>query len=202
MKITKIVITGGPCAGKSTALKSVRDAFAEKGYRVLVIDEIATELINGGISPSACGTRADFQKIRLELQLIKERMFEEAARTMDAEKVLIICDRGLFDGKAYMSADSFRAALASAGADENAAMNGYDAVFHLVTAAKGAEEYYTTANNSARTESAQQAARLDDLVIDAWKEHPCFRVIDNSTGFAEKLERLIGGIAAFLGESE
>lgn len=35
MQITKIVITGGPCAGKSTAMSWVQNAFTELGYTVL-----------------------------------------------------------------------------------------------------------------------------------------------------------------------
>ena len=78
----------------------------------------------------------------------------------------------------------------------------YDAVFHLVTAAKGAREFYTTANNAARTESAEEAAALDDKLISAWTGHPHLRVIDNSTSFEDKMKRLIAEIVSFLGEPE
>ena len=77
-----------------------------------------------------------------------------------------------------------------------------DAVFHLVTAAKGAEEYYTTANNTARTETPEQAAAADDKLLSAWVGHPHFRVIDNSTGFEGKMRRLVSEISSFLGEPE
>ena len=67
----------------------------------------------------------------------------------------------------------------------------YDAVFHLVTAAKGAEEAYTFANNAARYENVEQAAALDDRIIAAWTGHPHLRVIDNTTDFEEKLIRRV-----------
>lgn len=51
MKISKIVITGGPCGGKSTALGRIKDRFTAKGYRVLFVSETATELISGGVAP-------------------------------------------------------------------------------------------------------------------------------------------------------
>ena len=41
MSITKIVITGGPCAGKTTALSWIQNAFIEKGYAVLFVPETA-----------------------------------------------------------------------------------------------------------------------------------------------------------------
>ena len=43
--------------------------------------------------------------------------------------------------------------------------------------------------NSARTETPQQAALLDDKLIRAWSGHPHFRVIDNSTDFDEKMNK-------------
>ena len=43
-KITKIVITGGPCAGKSTAMSYIQNEFTKKGYAVLFVPETATEL--------------------------------------------------------------------------------------------------------------------------------------------------------------
>lgn len=202
MEITKIVITGGPCAGKSTAMSWVQNAFTQMGYVVLFIPETATELISGGVSPQTCGSNADFQKCLLRLQMEKEKTFEQAAQTMSADKVLIVCDRGALDNKAYITDAEFDDMLSQFGANEIELRDHYDAVFHLVTAAKGAAEFYTTANNTARTETVQQAAGIDDKLIAAWTGHPHFRVIDNSTGFEEKMRRLIAEISSFLGEPE
>lgn len=202
MEIIKIVITGGPCAGKSTAMSWVQNAFAQMGYTVLFVPETATELITGGVAPWTCGTNAEYQKCQLKLQIEKEKIFEQAARTMNAEKILIVCDRGTLDNKAYMDKVEFAEALAFIGSNEVELRDSYDAVFHLVTAAKGAEEFYTTANNSARTETVDEAAALDDKLIAAWTGHPHLRVIDNSTSFEDKMKRLIAEIASFLGEPE
>ena len=38
-EIRKIVLTGGPCAGKTTAMSWVENAFTEKGYKVLFVPE-------------------------------------------------------------------------------------------------------------------------------------------------------------------
>ena len=78
----------------------------------------------------------------------------------------------------------------------------FDAVFHLVTAAKGAEAAYTCANNQARTESVAEEAALDDRLLAAWTGHPHLRVIDNSSDFEDKMKRLIAEISFFLGEPE
>lgn len=101
-----------------------------------------------------------------------------------------------------MSQEQFDNIIKSLHTNEIELRDNYGAVFHLVTAAKGAEKYYTTENNSARTETPEQAAILDDKTIDAWTGHPHFRIIDNSTDFDTKIKRLIKEITSYLGEPE
>lgn len=202
VEISKIVITGGPCAGKSTAMSWVQNAFTQIGYTILFVPETATELITGGIAPWTCGTNAEFQKCLMKLQIEKENIFEQAARTMSVDKVLIVCDRGILDNKAYMDDIEFAEAIQFIDSNEVALRDNYDAVFHLVTAAKGAEEFYTTANNAARTETVEEAAALDDKLISAWTGHPHLRIIDNTSTFEDKMKKLVAEIASFLGEPE
>ncbi len=198
----KIVITGGPSAGKTTGLSWIQNAFTKLGYVVLFVPETATELIGGGVAPWTCGSNLEYQKCQMKLQLEKEKVFEQAARGMKAEKILIVCDRGAMDNKAYMDDLEFSQVLSETGQTEVMLRDSYDAVFHMVTAAKGAVRYYTTENNRARTETPEQAAALDDKLIAAWTGHPHLRIIDNSTDFEEKLKKLIAEISSFLGEPE
>lgn len=200
MEISKIVITGGPCAGKTTAMSWIQNHFTKKGYTVLFIGETATEFIRGGVAPWTCGTNVEYQKCQMKLQIEKERLFEQAARTMKANKILIVCDRGALDNRAYMTDEEFAEVLAAVGSNEIELRDSYDAVFHLVSAAKGAEIFYTTANNTARTETVEEARALDDKLIAAWTGHPHFRIIDNETDFTEKMRRLLIEISAVLGE--
>ena len=198
--IQKIVITGGPCAGKSTAMSWIRNAFTQRGYTVLIIPETATELITGGVAPWTCGSNEEYQVCQVDLQLTKERLFVQAAESMAAEKILIVCDRGILDNKAYMTEDEFRAVQRALCGDEVEWRDSYDAVFHLVTAANGAEAFYNTANNAARYESVTEAVELDERLISGWTGHRYLRIIDNSTDFEEKMKRLEAEIATFLGE--
>ncbi len=202
MEIAKIVITGGPCAGKTTAMSKIQETFTAFGYRVLFVPETATELISGGVAPWTCADNAAYQACQMRLQAAKEDIFLQAASGMNASKILIVCDRGMLDNKAYMTDAEFSAVLEELGWDEVSLRDAYDAVFHLVSAAKGAERFYTTQNNTARTETPAQAAALDDKLIAAWTGHPHLRVIDNSSDFAGKMNRLIAEIASFLGEPE
>lgn len=202
MQLHKIVITGGPCGGKSSAQKYVKAYFEERGYTVLFVPETATELITGGVAPWTCGKNVDHQKCQMKLQLTKEAVFEYAASTMPKDKILIVCDRGAIDNCAYMNDEEFEETLHYINKNAVELRDGYDAVFHLVTAADGAEAYYTTENNAARTETVEEAIALDRRLIAAWCGHPHLRVIDNSTDFKGKMERLLAEIASFLGEGE
>ena len=199
--INMIVITGGPCAGKSTALSWIQNEFTQKGYTVLFIGESATELINSGVNFNVCKNKINFQTPLMKMQKEKEKIYYEAASKMEG-KVLIVCDRGMLDSKAYLNELEFQTLIKKLDASEIELRDNYDAVFHLVTAAKGAEEFYTLENNKARKETAKEAAILDDKIISAWTGHPHLRIIDNSTNFEEKMNRLIAEISSFLGEPE
>lgn len=202
MPITKIVITGGPGAGKTAALDRIKDVFTELGYTVLFVPETATSLISGGVAPWTCGTNLDYQRCHLRTQLLREEIFEQAAGSMPSDRILIVCDRGAMSNKAYMTESEFQQLLDEFGMTEVELRDGYDAVFHLVTAEKGTEAFYTPDNNHARIETAAQAIDLDDRDIAAWTGHPHFRVIDNETDFEVKLNNVIAEIMSFLGEPE
>ena len=198
MSVEKIVITGGPCAGKSTALSKIQSELTQLGYKVLFVSESATEFITNGLTP---WEYKNFQHYLMKYQLMKESICEKAAESSD-QKTIIVCDRGALDSKAYMTPEEFESVLKELNTSEVELRDNYGAVFHLVTAAKGAVEFYTTANNSARTETPEQAAEADDKTVAAWTGHPHLRIIDNSTDFEEKIRRLLVEITSYLGEPE
>ena len=200
-KITKVVLTGGPCAGKTTAMNWIQSYFQKQGYKVLFIPETATELITGGLTPWETKTNNDFESILFDLQMEKEKLYEEGAKKLNNEKILIVCDRGILDNKAYMSKREFDYILKSKKLSEVKLRDSYDAVFHLVTAAKGAKKYYNL-DNAARTETVEEAAKIDDNIIASWTGHPHLRIIDNSSDFETKMKRLLKEITNVLGEPD
>ena len=202
-KITKIVITGGPCGGKSTGLSRIEKHFSGLGYHVMFVNETATEMITGGAVPWI-GKNVDFQTALLSIQRYKERIYADWAGHLENDKVLLVCDRGALDNKAYMSEDDFTAVLSALQTNEIELRDNYDAVFHLTTAANGAEQAYimNKESNPARTETPEKARELDDKLTSSWTGHPHLRVIDNSTDFKTKIERLISEIAGFIGAPE
>lgn len=192
----KICLTGGPCGGKSSSIVAIEEELTARGYKVLVIPETATELIVNGLNPGELETEC-FQRLVFEKQFNKERLYEKAAEFFS--KAVIICDRGFFDALAYMNHDMFVSLAKEYGMTESDLYAQYDGVIHLVTAADGTN-HYTLENNKARTETAEEAIIADRLTRAAWCGHPHLRVIDNSTGFNEKIKRVLEEIMSLLGE--
>lgn len=77
-----IVITGGPCSGKTTGLIRLRDMLASQGYKVLVSPESATKLIMGGIVPGEQRglSASEFQRHILLDTLTQEQCYISTAR--------------------------------------------------------------------------------------------------------------------------
>lgn len=102
-----------------------------------------------------------------------EEYFIELAKLTPETDVVILYDRGYLDVFAYMSSEISRRFLDETNAKvDHIRDSRYDMIVHLVTAANGAADKYTTANNKARSEGIQQAIEIDDKIKDAWNGHP------------------------------
>lgn len=199
--VFNIVLTGGPCGGKTTAITVLQQVLTENGYGVLIVPEAATYYIQNGVKPFGDNAIRDFQfeRVVMRHQVQEELAFKQVAIQMPAAKVVILYDRGIMDDKSYVSEHEFRVLLQENRLTEISAIDRYDAVFHLVTAADGAEEAYTLTNNAARTESIEEAIRLDQKGIANWSGHQDFHIIDNSTDFDTKISRLVQQVLNVIG---
>ncbi len=203
-KITRIVLTGGPCAGKTSALELIVDHFSNKGYKVFTIPEMPTLFTQSGMNYLT--KNKDFfyegEKATLEMQLAFEDRFTLMAKTLDVP-CLIICDRGTMDISAYMTAEMWSHLMELAGTSSEELRRRYDAVLHMTTTACGSEEFYTTSTNAQRYEQANEegmriARELDRKVYEAWAGHPYLKVIDNQEYFAQKAQKVVEEIETLL----
>ena len=199
--IKHIICTGGPCSGKSTFLSRADEIFSERGYRVLIDHETATDLITGGISPATMGMY-EFQKYCIGLQLKKEELYEEAANEIEGDKVLVFYDRGILDDKGYVTPDEFKEIIKTFGKSEEDCLSRYDLVLHMTTAAMGGDELYTTANNAARYENSDTARKVDDTIRESWSKHPNVKVIDSEEDFNLKMRKAVQAVFSFLNEEK
>ena len=190
MKTYKIVLTGGPCAGKTTAIEEVKKHLTNMGFSVITVSETATEMITGGISPSNVG-QIVFQRNLLRMQLIKESVFLQCAESLGKD-VVILFDRGVFDGKAYLNDFEFSQILDELNLCENELFDSYDAVLFLDSVASDCDENYTTSNNTARSESREEAAQINERTYNVWKNHKNLHIINNEETFDYKISKLLG----------
>ena len=203
--IKKIVLTGGPCAGKTTGLVRIIEHFSSLGFKVFTVPEVPTLYSLGGWNYLTPNRRLYYEGERaiLETQLALENHFLRMAEVC-TKPVLIVCDRGTMDISAYMKPEEWEDITAKAGTNSNQLRERYDAVLHLVSAADGAEQFYTTATNSTRYEKADEeglrlARELDKKVVKAWMGHPHLRIINNHDDFENKMNRVIREISNVLG---
>lgn len=204
-RIIKIVLTGGPAAGKTTLISRILKEFKQDdGWKVITVPESATELISQfGIKPFGnCVTMLEFQDFVIADQIHKEKLALKAAEMVPENNVLVIYDRALMDDKAYISDEEFAQTIAKfEGRTEASVLANYDAVIHLVSCAKGAEFAYNLGND-ARTESVEYAREMDDRTLRAWSGHPNLKIVDNSVDFEEKINRGLREVYRIVGEPE
>jgi len=197
--VVKVALTGGPCGGKTEGQDVVAVALEALGWKVIKVYEAATEEINSGVPIGSISTK-EFQNGIMMAQISKENIADYYASCFPNEKILILCDRGLIDGWAYCNSDEeFDDILSKNHIDKADAYQRYDAVFQMVTAADGAEEFYSCDNNEARGEKLEEARELDYRLRSLWSKHPYFMIFDNKdVTYEQKLQHLVNEIIKFL----
>jgi predicted ATPase len=187
----KIVVTGGPGGGKTTALDLFKREFNQK---INVVPEAATAVFESGISrkDETPEVLKAIQKMIVDYQKNAERIYE----VQSTEKILL-CDRGTLDGLAYWpnSEKSFFEAIDSSFATE---LSRYDAVIFFETAAQANE--CITSNNPYRNESNEKAIELDKKLERIWSKHPRFFKVKSESSFMKKITNGIDLLKIVIGE--
>ena len=126
----------------------------------------------------------------MKYQLHREIEAENLARK-SKEKYVILSDRSTIEPAVYVGYSVLSDILQTYNKNIITVRDSYDLVLHLTTTAKGAEEYYTIDNNETRTENIEEARKLDDKLLQLWKNHPNRVIISNfKEGFDYKLNRI------------
>jgi len=209
--MVRVVLTGGPCAGKSSALAKIKERASQKGFDVYVAPESATILFSNGCQWSDDPVDQErFMKAIVLMQLQIERTFTMIASSTRRPSILIV-DRGILDNKGYISPEGWNRTMKAVDKvlleiefTESYVLGRYDAVIHMCTAAKGAEKYYKSGwttddsgNKVYRRETAEMARELDDNMISCWEAHPRHYVVPNDDkGFEAKLDAVSNVIIA------
>eukprot|EP00588_Corethron_pennatum_P000632 CAMPEP_0194295902 /NCGR_PEP_ID=MMETSP0169-20130528/54666_1 /TAXON_ID=218684 /ORGANISM="Corethron pennatum, Strain L29A3" /LENGTH=563 /DNA_ID=CAMNT_0039045195 /DNA_START=175 /DNA_END=1866 /DNA_ORIENTATION=- len=216
-RVHRVVLTGGPCGGKTTALAKMSAFLHSTGHECATVPEAFTLLMSHGIGLHMLGRKGMDVVVQRSVMDLQEALEESFARVLDAWSAggedgvgggasgVLLCDRGMMDGAAYLPAREWRGLLENRGSQTNVDLREkrYDAVLHLVTAAEGAERHYSTDNNDVRTETPERAREMDALTRRAWLGHPRHLVFDNeNTDFQGKMQSVQRALAGIIGQEE
>lgn len=182
----RVVLTGGPGAGKTAVLELVRRDVCQ---HVVVLAESASIVFGGGFPrrpdlPARLAAQRAIGHVQRELEWLVEA---------EGEASVALCDRGTLDGLAYWpgpEADFF-AALGSTLERELAR---YTTVIHLRTPPPGEYNH----RNPLRRETPEEAARLDARIAAIWAQHPRRFFVQNAPAFLDKARAALALIRAEL----
>lgn len=178
--IKRIVLTGGPGAGKTAVLEMVRHLLCP---HITILPESASILFGGGFwrKPDLAARKAA-QRAIYYVQREQEHMVDEEAKT-----AVLLCDRGTLDGLAYwpLSKQIF---FKQVHTSQQLELHRYDVVIHLRSPI--VERGYNL-SNPVRTESAEEAAIIDALIEKAWRGHPHRHFVPSTKTFMEKARKTL-----------
>lgn len=136
-KITCIVLTGGPCAGKTTALSTLTRELAHDGKIVVIVPEVPTILFANRFSARTALTDVERVEYVRQMCLVQVTLEDAMRSSLEME-----CERNKRPGV------------------------------------------------------------LDEKTLVAWAGHPYIRVVDNSTDFKGKIDRVVATIRQELGAQD
>lgn len=206
MNIYKIVLTGGPCAGKTEVIEKITKLLEENGYYVIIIPETASELISSKYQPQGNKKHIlSFQEIILKAQTTKESLTNLHCQSLidtsheaikNKKGIIVLCDRGIIDNRAYLSHDDYHALLKKFNYNELEILDTYDLVIDLISTATARPELY--ALNGVRYETIEEAAKKDQITSAAWLLHKNLKVILPTDTIEEKANLVFSHIINFI----
>ncbi len=184
----RVVLTGGPGGGKTTAADLFR---REIGSRIVIVPEAATMLFTGGFprrkeEGSIKATQSAIYHVQKNLETIQLSTFPDR---------ILLCDRGTLDGAAYWpdSPEDFIKSLNTSWEEE---LGRYDAVLFFETAAAGGLSI--EGGNPHRIESLKASLELDKSLREIWGKHKRFTLIRHESSFLQKIHTALATLKLVL----
>jgi predicted ATPase len=189
-KCCRVVLTGGPGGGKTTAADLYR---REIGEDVVVVPEAATILYMGGFPRGGeIGVRQATQRAIYQVQINLED-----AQAANYNSRVLLCDRGTVDGAVYWPGEP-EEFFKHLGTTLEAELSRYDAVIFFETAAVGGISI--EGGNPARIETTEEALLLDQKLKRLWSKHPHFVFVPHDKSFIKKVYSGLTELAKFVGQ--
>jgi len=173
----RIVVTGGPGGGKTTAADLFR---REIGERVVIVPEAATMIFSGGF-PRCTGEPGILSAQHAIYHL--QRNLEDVQSARFPARILL-CDRGTIDGAAYWPGTP-EVFFDTLGTTLELELARYDGVIFFESAAVGG--IGIEGGNPVRIETMAEAVALDAKLHNLWAQHPRFVLVRHHPSFFKKI---------------
>jgi predicted ATPase len=180
----RIVLTGGPGAGKTAVLEVLRRSLCR---HVQVLPESAGIVFGGGFPRSA--SQGDRQAAQRAIYYVQR----ELEATVHADTAIVLCDRGTVDGLAYWPGPEDM--WASVGTTSDVELARYATVIHLRTPPSNGGYNH---DNPLRVETAAEAGEIDRRIAAAWAGHPHRFEVEATIDFLDKVRRAAAIVSAEL----
>jgi len=174
----RIVLTGGPDAGKTLIIELARRSLC---HHVRVVPEASGILFRGGFPTGESqrqrrATQCAIYQVQRQMETVAE----------DENPALLLCDRGTLDGLAYWPGprEDLWHAVGSSLEDELAR---YDAVIHLHTPVASPYDRF----DDARELTPEDAEEIDDRILRAWGGHPHRLILDQQLDALERARQVM-----------
>jgi hypothetical protein len=202
-KIYKVLLTGGPCGGKTTSINRLKTILSEK-FDVYVVRELGEFMATVGVvfEPLSEITR-EYKKNFWDSQLGIQICLEDNLRFFfqnNSRDVIILCDRGLWDCFAFGPGELRHEYLTESNQSrQELLVDRYDLVVVMVSSAFGIPDIYGLDNNVLRSENLQEAIDLEKRILDIYAGHPSMFLVDNFVKNIDiKIGRTCDGITRFV----
>ena len=113
-----------------------------------------------------------------------------------------MCDRGSVDVRAYLGKENYERVLKENNLKNEDLLKEYDLVIHMITVAADMENRYSNSNNKARFEDSREAIDVDNNIMEAWKDHPNFKVVPVCEILEDKIQIAIKYVDELLEQKE
>lgn len=202
--IPRIVLTGGPCGGKTSSLIYLRKRLPELGIVPIFVPEMATMMFNSGIKWKDVA-KDKVQAFRFQVSMIKnqitnEDMIYSFAHLVPGAKKVVIMDRGTIDNMVYAQDEWHEDILSQVGSLGYLKLR-YDGIIHLNSLAWGDGYEEEKQSNEARFEPREEAIKVDERTFQMWNKGmplPHIR-ISHAVSKEEKWEQVAQEIVKVIG---
>lgn len=201
--IKTVVITGGPCAGKTSVASHIDRAL---GSDVLIVPDVAKHLQQVFPRPemqrdtgSKLAVMRHLRTAAAQVQGELESAYLAVARKLEVR--LIICDGGLLDSAAYWpeGVGNFLSAL---NVHKEELCAGYRAIIHLQSLAASQPRLYDELSRQHRRPPLSEAQLADQIIRRVWSSHDNYEFVTTNVTEDQLQQKVTERIRALLAEEK